>query len=98
MTTINPVTTQEPQQATAFKGKGSAKKVAEALSKKDIIPLKVIDTVNSPFNRAGMEGRSKEELKEIAVRDALELYNLKLTGNLIDDLAKKAAKDGYKAQ
>ncbi len=92
MTTINPVTTTQTQ-TTAFKGKNSfAKSILEKLSKKETIPMKIIDEINSPISRAVREGRPKEEIKEMVIRDTLA----KISGKYADAFAKLAAKNGYK--
>lgn len=96
MTTINPVTTQEPQQATAFKGKGLAKTKRILNATKESIPLEVIDALNSPLNKAIMEERPKKEIMEHAIRESAVLSNFKLCSNIADELAKKAAKDAYR--
>ena len=96
MTTITPVTTQEPQQATAFKGKGLTKRILNKLATKELTPLEVIVTLNSPLNKAIMEGRSKEEIMEHAIRESAVSGNFKLCSNIAEEFAKKAAKDAYK--
>ena len=76
MTTINPVTATQSQ-ATAFKGKKSLARMVDKLSKKDTIPLKIIDQMNNPISRAVREGRPKmaeKKAAEIAKQAAKNAY------------------------
>ena len=81
MTTINPVTATQSQ-ATAFKGKKSLARMVDKLSKKDTIPLR--------------EGRPKEEIKEMLIRDAATIAVYQMAEKKAAEIAKQAAKNAYK--
>lgn len=70
MTTINPVQTPVTQDP-AFKGRKELYKAIKNLSKKESISMDVLDklTLSNPIDRAVAQGRSKEEIKEIIMRE-----------------------------
>ena len=70
MTTINPVQTPVTQDP-AFKGRKELYKAIKNLSKKETVPMNVLDklTLSNPIDKAVAERRPKEEITEIIVRE-----------------------------
>lgn len=95
MTTINPVTATQSQ-ATAFKGKKSLAQMVDKLSKKELLPLEIVDKMNSPISRAVREGRPKEEIREMLIRDAATIAVYQMAEKKAAEIAKQAAKNAYK--
>ena len=89
MTTINPVQTPVTQ-APAFKGKKELYKGIKNLSKKETIPMDVLDklTLSNPIDRAVAQGRSKEEINEIIMLRGMSLKKLLEKFNSIGDKTK----------
>lgn len=97
MTTINPAIATQTQ-ATAFKGKNvKLAKMFDKLEKKEIIPMEIIDELHSPLQSAIRNGRSKEEIKEIVIREAVGKASVDLLSQQTKEaLSKMSAKNAYK--
>ena len=75
---------------------GVSKDTVRSWIKKDTIPLKIIDQMNNPISRAVREGRPKEEIKEMLIRDAATIAVYQMAEKKAAEIAKQAAKNAYK--
>lgn len=98
MTPINPSSAESMALKAKYLYKNLANKnKAPILSPQGSSIEQIIDELNSPLKRAIREGRSKDEIQEIAMRECAGIATMEMLDEIAkDSLAKLAAKNGYK--